>query len=200
MLYPIQNDARNRLDLSGVWAFQTDPDEIGADRGWANGLSGARPLAVPGSWNDQYADLCLYLGLAWYARTTYVPRAWQGQRVLLRVGSANYWAAVWVNGRKAGEHEGGHLPFACDVTDLVTFDGSNTAGTFYVSPLTGVLVGVAWLGEPQHAGVLLGLPLILLGVDLTTRPERPAPATREDRAKAGWNSPASPSSGSPPST
>jgi len=126
MLYPIQNEVRNRLDLSGIWDFQADPAEVGADNGWATGLAAPRPMAVPGSWNEQYADLYSYLGMAWYLRTTYVPRAWQGQRVMLRVGSANYWAAVWVNGQRVGEHDGGHVPFAFDISQVVTFDGPNT--------------------------------------------------------------------------
>ena len=118
MLYPIQNDIRNRLDLSGIWDFQTDPQEVGEQHGWYNGLADARPLAVPGSWNEQYEDLYNYLGLAWYVRRTYVPSSWKGQRVFLRVGSANYYATVYVNGEQAGTHEGGHLPFAFEITDL----------------------------------------------------------------------------------
>lgn len=126
MLYPIQNNVRNRLDLSGIWDFKTDPEEVGEEQGWFNGLTDARPLAVPGSWNDQYEDLYLYLGMGWYVRTTYIPQTWKNERILLRVGSANYWATVWVNGQKAGEHAGGHLPFAFDITGLVTFNGPNT--------------------------------------------------------------------------
>ena len=125
MLYPIQNDRRNKLDLSGIWSFKTDPDEIGEQQGWFNGLPDARPIAVPGSWNEQYQDLYDYLGVSWYVQTTYIPQAWKSERVMLRVGSANYWAAVWVNGQKVGEHEGGHLPFAFDITDAVSFDGAN---------------------------------------------------------------------------
>ena len=87
MLYPIQNEVRNRLDLSGIWDFQPDPAEVGAATGWATGLAAPRTMAVPGSWNEQYADLYTYLGMAWYTRTTYIPRTWQGQRVMLRVGS-----------------------------------------------------------------------------------------------------------------
>ncbi|MGN6672372.1 MAG: DMT family transporter [Thermomicrobiales bacterium] len=45
---------------------------------------------------------------------------------------------------------------------------AQVAVTFYVSPLTGVLVALLWLGEPLRAGLLLGLPLILLGLYLTT--------------------------------
>jgi drug/metabolite transporter (DMT)-like permease len=45
---------------------------------------------------------------------------------------------------------------------------AQVAVTFYVSPLTGVLVALLWLGESLRAGLLLGLPLILLGLYLTT--------------------------------
>lgn len=126
MLYPIQNDVRNTLDLSGIWDFKTDPQGVGEDGGWFNGLSDSRPIAVPGSWNEQYEDLFNYLGLAWYVRRTYVPASWQGQRVFLRVGSACYQAAVYVNGERVGSHEGGHLPFAFEVTSLLRWDAENT--------------------------------------------------------------------------
>jgi beta-glucuronidase len=125
MLYPIQNDLRNRLDLSGIWDFKADPEEAGAQDGWFNGLAGARPIAVPGSWNEQYEDLYNYLGLAWYVRRAYVPSGWQGQRVFIRVGSANYYGTVYVNGEKVGSHEGGHLPFAFEITKLVKWNEEN---------------------------------------------------------------------------
>lgn len=126
MLYPVQNDKRNTLDLSGIWDFQIDPDHLGEAGGWFNGLSNPRPMAVPGSWNEQYADIFNYFDLAWYVRKTYVPSTWQGQRVLIRVGSAPYYAEVFVNGQKVGSHEGGHLPFEFDITELVKWDEENT--------------------------------------------------------------------------
>ncbi len=125
MLYPIQNDVRNRLDLSGIWDFQTDPDEVGVQNEWFNGLGESRPIAVPGSWNEQYEDIFNYLGLAWYVRRTYVPSSWQGQRVFIRVGSANYFGTVYVNGEQVGTHEGGHLPFAFEITNMVKWDAEN---------------------------------------------------------------------------
>jgi drug/metabolite transporter (DMT)-like permease len=54
---------------------------------------------------------------------------------------------------------------------------AQVAVTFYVSPLTGVLVAVAWLGEPLRGGLVLGMPLILLGLYLTTSAARPGEAT-----------------------
>jgi beta-glucuronidase len=125
MLYPIQNDIRNKLDLSGIWDFQPDFQETGEQDGWFNGLASPRPMAVPGSWNEQYEDLQNYLGLSWYIRRTYGPSGWRGQRVFLRVGSANYYATVYVNGVKTGAHEGGHLPFAFEITDRIQWGQEN---------------------------------------------------------------------------
>ncbi|MCU0502739.1 MAG: beta-glucuronidase [Anaerolineae bacterium] len=125
MLYPIQNHVRNKLDISGIWDFKTDPDEVGEAGGWANGLTEARPMAVPGSWNEQYDDLFGYLDLAWYVKKVYVPSCWKGQCVFIRVGSAVYFGTVYLNGVKIGAHEGGHLPFAFEITDKIKWGEEN---------------------------------------------------------------------------
>jgi len=126
MLYPQQNDKRNLLDLSGIWDFQIDPEETGESASWFNGLTEARPIAVPSSWNELYDDIRDYMGAAWYVTNTYVPVSWQSEQIMLRVGSANYAAKVWINGTLVGEHEGGHLPFEFDVTPQIRWDTSNT--------------------------------------------------------------------------
>jgi beta-glucuronidase len=82
---------------------------------------------VPGSWGEQFPELRDYLGPCWYATSLTPPRAWTTgaagaaapPRLLPRVGAANYAAAVYVNGVHVGSHEGGHLPFQIDVTDVV---------------------------------------------------------------------------------
>jgi len=124
-LYPQQNEIRNTLDLSGFWQFRLDPEGQGVDERWFDGLSRARTIAVPASWNEQFQDTRDYLGTAWYAREFHVPAGWRGQRVYLRIGSANYAAQVWINGELVGSHEGGHLPFAFDVTDRVRWNQPN---------------------------------------------------------------------------
>ncbi|NJM40014.1 MAG: beta-glucuronidase [Anaerolineae bacterium] len=125
MLYPVQNDIRNTFDLSGIWDFRIDPDEVGEREGWQNGLTQTRPMAVPGSWNEQYEDIFNYLGLSWYVKRAFVPAAWRGQRVFFRVGSACYLGTVYVNGVKVGSHEGGHLPFAFEITEFVKWNAEN---------------------------------------------------------------------------
>ncbi len=126
MLYPLQNDRRNKMDLSGIWDFQIDPEQTGEVHGWVSELPSPRPIAVPGSWNSQYADLFNYFDLGWYVTNTFVPLAWKGERIYIRVGSACYFAEVYMNGEKVGSHEGGHLPFEFDVTSQVRFGEENT--------------------------------------------------------------------------
>ena len=49
-----------------------------------------------------------------------------GDRVILRFGAVDYSAQVWVNGRAAVTHEGGHTPFWADITDLLDGSGRQT--------------------------------------------------------------------------
>lgn len=117
-LYPQANEFREVLDLSGLWDFKLDPRDEGERQSWWKGLDAPRPIAVPGSWNEQIDGAFSYMGAAWYFRRGHVPRGFQGERVFLRVGSANYGARVWWNGTFVGAHEGGHLPFTFEVTRL----------------------------------------------------------------------------------
>ncbi|KAM9004897.1 beta-glucuronidase isoform X2 [Sarcophilus harrisii] len=81
-------------------------------------------MPVPASFNDMGQDYKLrsFIGWVWYERQVVVPQSWAqnpGTRVMLRIGSAHYYAIVWVNGVHVAEHEGGHLPFEADVSRLV---------------------------------------------------------------------------------
>ncbi|MEN7974047.1 MAG: beta-glucuronidase, partial [Verrucomicrobiota bacterium] len=157
MLYPIQNDIRNRLDISGIWDFQADPDEIGAANGWFNGLPEPRPMAVPGSWNEQYEDIYNYFGLSWYLKRAYIPKSWQGDRVFIRVGSACYFGTVLVNGQEIGSHEGGHLPFAFDITDHIKWSAENVIAISVENELKPTRVPSGNMGV-GGAGFLSGYP------------------------------------------
>ena len=123
-IVPQQNPYRQRHDLSGFWDFCFDRADSGVARGFPSGLArasaeGVRPIAVPASYNDQFEDGRDYLGPVWYERTFDLPWGWAERRVLLRFGSVNYHATVWLNGEMLGEHEGGHLPFVLDATRAV---------------------------------------------------------------------------------
>lgn len=124
-LFPQQNELRNTLNLSGIWQFKKDSLEVGEKESWQNGLKQTRSIAVPGSWNEQFTDSRDYLGMAWYEKETYVPSSWKGQRIFIRIGSANYGAKIWINGQPLGQHEGGHLPFVFEISSSIKWSESN---------------------------------------------------------------------------
>ena len=116
MLYPQRNKYRQYIDLSGFWDFRFDVKDEGLTADWKMGFDNGQSIAVPASWNDQFAENRDFLGPAWYQTHFYLPWEWADYRVILRFGSVNYLAEVWLNGERLGQHEGGHLPFEFNLT------------------------------------------------------------------------------------
>ncbi|BCX02994.1 MAG: hypothetical protein KatS3mg053_0932 [Candidatus Roseilinea sp.] len=114
---------RLNLSLDGAWQFWADPD--GRLSPATLPPRAALKLDVPAPW-QMHPDLRFYTGIGWYRRTfRLAPKMLgAGRVVVLRFGAADYFADVWVNGKKAGAHEGGYLPFELDVTRFVQ-PGSN---------------------------------------------------------------------------
>lgn len=121
MLYPQENELRELRDLSGVWHFKIDWEDVGLDQAWfAAPLTGEiREIAVPSSYNDLYADRRMreHVGAVWYEREVCVPASWTGRHLLLRFDAAAHHSTVWWNGRRLGHHKGGFLPFVFDLAE-----------------------------------------------------------------------------------
>ncbi len=106
------------ISLDGDWHFVADPT-ASLDVQKLAAVQDSRPTRVPSSWQSQFADLRDYAGVGWYWRTVNVPALDASHVALLRFGAVDYLAEVYVNGQKAGRHEGGYLPFELDVTSLL---------------------------------------------------------------------------------
>ena len=106
------------LSLNGDWHFVADPEGSLKVEGLSS-VGNIRPTRIPSSWQTQFRDLRDYAGVAWYWRTVNVHPPAPDQVALLRFGAVDYLAEVYVNGQKAGRHEGGYLPFEIDVTSLL---------------------------------------------------------------------------------
>lgn len=59
----------------------------------------------------------------WYRRTFQVPEKWNMKRIILHFGAVDYATTVWINGKKAGEHKGGFVPFSFDITPYLKKSG-----------------------------------------------------------------------------
>ena len=60
-----------------------------------------------------------------YEKTFFVPTDFTKERILLHFGAVDQIAAVYLNGKKVGSHEGGYLPFSFDITKAVNRDKEN---------------------------------------------------------------------------
>ena len=125
-LFPVQNNYRNMLHLSGIWNFKVDSLNEGEKLGWNNGFENSIPMAVPASWNEQYDFLRDYLDKGWYSTNFYVNMNWQNEQIWIRFGSISYKAKIWINGKPVGINEGGHLPFSFCINKYLNFNAENT--------------------------------------------------------------------------
>ncbi|EFC4901735.1 beta-glucuronidase [Escherichia coli] len=122
MLRPVETPTREIKKLDGLWAFSLDRENCGIDQHWwESALQESRAIAVPGSFNDQFADADIrnYVGNVWYQREVFIPKGWAGQRIVLRFDAVTHYGKVWVNNQEVMEHQGGYTPFEADVTPYV---------------------------------------------------------------------------------
>ena len=123
-------------DHDGMWHFKADfsPSRNAGfvEEWWTKTLEltgDVIKMPVPSSFNDIIQDVKLrdFIGWVWYERNFWVPNFWlqSKQRVFLLFESAHYNTRVWVNGKEAMAHEGGHLPFQAEVGGLLAEDKPN---------------------------------------------------------------------------
>ncbi|WP_082652157.1 glycoside hydrolase family 2 protein [Gorillibacterium timonense] len=115
------------MNLNGEWEFEKDPGNSGVERKFYNRTTLQDKIIVPFAPESRLSGIedTDFMQTVWYRRTFAVKPEWQTSgRTLLHFGAVDYTADVWVNGKKAGTHNGGYTPFALDVTALVQ-DGEN---------------------------------------------------------------------------
>ncbi len=110
--------------LNGPWAFAYDDEArcaIPADvADWPLTITVPFPPESPASGvGDPGFHPC-----CWYQREVELSPG--EDRVLLRFGAVDYAATVWVNGAQVAAHDGGHTPFAADITDALNASGRQT--------------------------------------------------------------------------
>lgn len=111
--------AREVQRLDDGWRFQRgDVAEAAAapfdDRAWAE-------VRLPHTWNgiDGEAGGAYHRGPGWYRRVLTLPAAQDGRRHVLQFDGAALRAEVWVNGHRAGQHDGGFAAFRIDISPWV---------------------------------------------------------------------------------
>lgn len=122
------SSGREILSLSGKWSFCVDSLSTGELNNWgAHGLPEnlTRMVDVPHAWNaDQGMEK--YWGICWYQRTFEISADQLEKTVRLQFDAVYHDAIIYVNGKKAGEHNGsGYNRFYINITALLK-EGANT--------------------------------------------------------------------------
>ena len=96
--------------------------------------SGWQSVQVPGSVHTQvlkypayYTHEAEWISFKewWYRKRFRVPGSMKGKRVRLQFGATDYYADIWLNGKKLGRHEGYIDPYEFEVTKDLSLDGEN---------------------------------------------------------------------------
>ena len=115
------------LNLNGEWQFAFDYDDSGLHRGWQHGVEFDRRIQVPFPYQAPLSGIgdTSFHHVLWYRRSFEVPANWYGRRVRVNFGAVDYEAWVYVNGKLAMHHRGGHTPFSADITHFLSLDNHN---------------------------------------------------------------------------
>lgn len=170
----------NYVMLNGVWEYAitlvdgvfVSPEDAAASSSGSLDVEILTQQAIPSRWDGQivvpFSPEAPLSGvgrtvhpneLLWYKRKIELPKLADGQRLILHFEAVDWMCACFVNGKIAGTHVGGYLPFSFDITNLLgpsdageravtaeSADGAESAGT---AELAG---GAESTGTAERAG------------------------------------------------
>lgn len=88
------------------------------ERGWQASRGFGGKITVPFCPESKLSGVAHtdFINSIWYQRNIDIPQAWQGKRILLNFGAADYETHVYIDGKLAGSHYGAGSSFAVDIT------------------------------------------------------------------------------------
>jgi hypothetical protein len=105
------------VNLNGTWQFRFDARDEGLVETWQKReVDFPLTIRVPFPWGSALSGVPDRAQIGWYARTIEIPSGWQGRRVFLVIGAADWHTTAWLDGQKLGEHKGGYTPFEFELT------------------------------------------------------------------------------------
>ncbi|WP_449407063.1 glycoside hydrolase family 2 protein [Microbacterium maritypicum] len=114
------------LEIDGEWGFAHDDADRGLRERWFDGRQLPDRIRVPFPPESPASGIGAtgFHPVVWYRRDLTGAELDEighhdGARAILHFGAVDYRATVWVDGQAVGAHEGGHTPFAVDITDAL---------------------------------------------------------------------------------
>ena len=107
------------LSLDGIWAFSTKKE---GEPGMPSKSGSIRVPFCPESRLSGVRKRIEADDIMLYGTKFEVPEEWDGKRLIVHFGAVDQTAKIYVDGKYAGSHEGGYLPFSIDITDYLDGD------------------------------------------------------------------------------
>src|SRR6185436_4085716 len=108
------------MNLNGLWDYTVVPISTNTPTKYQGQILVPFPIdsALSGVMRrlEETNQLC-------YRRRVTIPAEWRGRHVRLHFGAVDWEARVSVNGRLAGQHQGGYDHFSFDITDQLLWKG-----------------------------------------------------------------------------
>ncbi len=114
------------INCNGYWDYYLSPLSIEAPDSLPEDAFSRRILVpfAPESYLSGIEERVLPDQRMWYRKMLLLPEEWAGKRILLNFEAVDWQCACFVNGRSAGEHVGGYIPFSFTITELLE-EGEN---------------------------------------------------------------------------
>ena len=128
---------RKKESLNGTWHYAVDQYDVGINNKWHEELyydENGNTLPVDYSfdeWETMTLPCCfnmadkmylLYEGSMIFTRRFLYAAQSDDERMILKIGAANYLCRIYINKKYVGMHKGGSTPCYFDITDFLTHD------------------------------------------------------------------------------
>lgn len=106
------------ISLNGLWQYSIEP--VNNNKIIPASFQGK--ILVPFAVESSLSGVGKTVGkdsVLWYQRVVEIPKKIKGKKVLLHFGAVDWKSDIYINGSKAGSHEGGYDPFTIDITGFL---------------------------------------------------------------------------------
>lgn len=154
--------ATSPINLNSEWLFYRDDQKIATSPSDVPAAAWSKVDLPHTARIEPRIPAPAWQGTAYYKKTIPV-KLLAGERAILRFEGVMNVADVWVNGKHLGQHLGGYLPFAYDVTDVVGPSGA-TEVTVRINNEDNVITGPKPLKDLdyiQYGGIYRSVQLTI---------------------------------------
>jgi hypothetical protein len=134
----INDKTETKIDISGIWSYEIDPEDIGIRENWFNKRLKNDGFKLPGTTNENKVGSPLdmkpvldkdtvrslrahyqYIGAAWYQREFTVPAEWKDRKIVLFLEKIIEDSTLWIDGNEVGVNNSLSTPHIYDISNYI---------------------------------------------------------------------------------